>query len=102
MGTKDRRLLFRHILPNSFEPILISISFDIGRLIISVAILSFLGFNDYRIILWGENIINANIWRAPWVSLSPSVTIILTALGFILLGDGLRDTFDPRYQYKSI
>jgi len=101
-GAKNRRILFRHILPNSFEPILISISFDIGRLIISISILSFLGFSDFRIILWGEHIINANIWQAPWVSFWPSVAIITTALGFMLLGDGLRDTLDPRYQYKSL
>jgi len=104
VGANNRRIMFRHILPNSFEPILISISFDIGRLIINVVILSFLGFGDYRIILWGDQLFHAAqyMWIAPWASLWPSVMIIITTLGFMLLGDGLRDALDPRYQYKSI
>jgi len=104
VGASNQRIMFRHILPNSFDPILISISFDIGRLIISIAILSFLGFGDYRYILWGDRIIDAayNMWNAPWASFWPSAMIITTALGFMLLGDGLRDALDPRYQYKSI
>ncbi|MFX1572896.1 MAG: ABC transporter permease [Promethearchaeota archaeon] len=104
VGANNRRIMFRHILPNSFDPILISISFDIGRLIINIAILSFLGFGDFRFILWGDQLFHAaeNMWIAPWASLWPCVMILISVLGFMLLGDGLRDALDPRYQYKTI
>lgn len=98
VGANNKRIMFRHILPNSLDPVIISISFDIGRLIISIVILSFLGFGDFQFTVWDERIIRStyNIFEAPWASFFPSLAIILTSLGFMLLGDGIRDAFDPK------
>lgn len=99
VGANNRRIMFRHILPNSLDSIIISISFDIGRIIINIVILSFLGFGEFQIAVLDASIVHTtyNIFEAPWASFFPSLAIIITSLGFMLLGDGLRDAFDPRY-----
>jgi peptide/nickel transport system permease protein len=98
VGAKNNRIMFQHILPNSIDPVIMSISFDIGRIIISIVILSFLGFGDFQFTVWDERIIHStyNIFEAPWASFFPSLAIIITSLGFMLFGDGLRDAFDPK------
>ncbi len=97
-GAGNIRIMFKHILPNCLQPIIISMSFQIGSTIISMAVLSYLGFSDGRLIDWGNDIAvaRANIINAPWASLWPSLMIVITVLGFMLLGDGLRDVFDIR------
>jgi peptide/nickel transport system permease protein len=97
-GAGNVRIMFKHILPNCLQPIIISISFKIGSTIISMAVLSYLGFSDGRLIDWGNDIsvARANIINAPWASLWPSIMVVITVLAFMLLGDGLRDVFDIR------
>jgi len=97
-GAKNSRIMFKHILPNVIQPIIISVTFDIGGIILSLAGLSFLGFSDYRMIDWGNEISvgRAYLYIAPWASMWPGFFIILAVLGFMLLGDGLRDALDPR------
>ena len=75
-------------------------TFDIGRLIISVVTLAFLGFSDYRYINWGTDLYLArnHIYDAPWALFWPSVMISISVVGFMIIGDGLRDALDPRYQ----
>lgn len=99
VGASNRRILFRHILPNVLDSIIISISFNIGRIIINIVILSFLGFGEFQFTVWDARIIHStyNIFKAPWASFFPSLSIIITSLGFMLLGDGLRDAFDPKH-----
>ncbi|MHA2474364.1 MAG: ABC transporter permease [Promethearchaeota archaeon] len=97
-GAGNARIMFKHILPNCLQPIIIAMTFKIGSTIISMAVLSYLGFSDARLIDWGNDIAvaRANIINAPWASLWPSIMIVITILGFMLLGDGLRDVFDIR------
>jgi len=97
-GAGNSRIMFRHILPNVIQPIIISVTFDIGGVILSLAGLSFLGFSDMRMIDWGNEIAEGRqfLYIAPWASLWPGLFILLSVLGFMLLGDGLRDALDPR------
>jgi len=97
-GAKNWRIMFRHILPNCIQPIIISFTFDIGGIILSLAGLSFLGYGDATLIEWGNDIAVGGeyLYPAPWAAIWPGVMILITVLGFMLLGDGLRDALDPR------
>lgn len=97
-GSGNFRIMFKHILPNTIQPIIISFTFDIGGIILSLAGLSFLGYSDYRLIEWGNDISGArlHLYDAPWSALWPGFMILITVLGFMLVGDGLRDALDPR------
>ncbi len=97
-GASKWRIMFRHVLPNCIQPIIISFTFDIGGIILSLAGLSFLGFHDPQLIEWGNDIANArlHLYDAPWGAFWPGLMILFAVLGFMLLGDGLRDALDPR------
>ena len=97
-GAGNARIMFKHILPNVIQPIIISVTFDIGGVILGLSGLAFLGFSDYRMIDWGNEIAVGRqyLYTAPWASLWPGLFILLAVLGFMLLGDGLRDALDPR------
>jgi peptide/nickel transport system permease protein len=97
-GAGDWRIMFKHILPNVIQPIIISFTFDIGGIILSLAGIAFLGFSDPRMIEWGNDISIArgHLYDAPWASMWPGFIILLTVLGFMLVGDGLRDALDPK------
>ena len=97
-GSGNWRLMFRHVLPNCIQPIIISFTFDIGGIILSLAGLSFLGYSDMTLIEWGNDISVARLHLidAPWSMFWPGIMILITVLGFMLVGDGLRDALDPR------
>lgn len=97
-GSKNMQLVFKHILPNCIAPIIISLTGSIGGIILGIAGLSFLGFGDPSIIEWGNDIARtrARIYNAAWAPLWPGFGILLAVMGFMLLGDGLRDALDPR------
>jgi peptide/nickel transport system permease protein len=97
-GAGNWRIMFRHLIPNTIQPIIISFTFDIGGVILSFAGLAFLGYSDPSLIEWGRDIDigRGHLVNAPWASVWPGIMIILTVLGFMLLGDGLRDALDPR------
>jgi len=97
-GAGSWRIMFRHILPNVIQPVIISFTFDIGGVILGLAALAYLGFSDPELIEWGRDISEARIYlpSAPWTSLAPGLMILITVMGFMLLGDGLRDALDPR------
>jgi peptide/nickel transport system permease protein len=100
VGVSDRRITFRHILPNAFSPIVVSASLIVAGNIISEAFVSFLGFGvDPTSPTWG-NILSGGLqfialgnW---WWPLFPGLAIIVTVLAVNFVGDGLRDAFDPR------
>ncbi|MFX1593851.1 MAG: ABC transporter permease [Promethearchaeota archaeon] len=102
VGASKMRQIFRHILPNCIQPIIISFTQKIGSVIISLSVLSFLGFGDPSLIEWGNDISVAifNMKNAPWASLYPSFMILITVLAFMLLGDGLRESTDPILRNK--
>ncbi|MFX1234152.1 MAG: ABC transporter permease [Promethearchaeota archaeon] len=97
-GAGSWRIMFKHILPNVIQPIIIAVTFNIGGIVLALAGLSFLGFSDPRMIDWGNEIATARqfLYTAPWASMGPGFMILLAVLGFMLLGDGLRDALDPR------
>ena len=97
-GATEWRVMFRHILPNSIAAIIVAVSFDIGGMILSLAGLAFLGFGAEGYIEWGKDVSDNKraLIYAPWAAIWPGLGIIITVLGFMLLGDGLRDALDPR------
>ncbi|MFX1570824.1 MAG: ABC transporter permease [Promethearchaeota archaeon] len=97
-GSGNLRIMFRHILPNVIQPVIINVTFAIGGFILGLAGLAFLGFSDPTFIEWGMDINNARdmLYSSPWASIYPGLMIVITVLGFMLVGDGLRDALDPR------
>lgn len=97
-GAALGRILGRHILPNSVSPIIVQASLGVGAAIITESSLSFIGLGAQPpVATWGSMIQVGfqYLETAPWFVLAPSVMIFLAVLGFNLLGDGLRDAFDP-------
>jgi peptide/nickel transport system permease protein len=99
LGANDFRIMFSHILPNILAPIIVMSSLMMADAILIEATLSYLGLGAQPPIpSWGSIISSGRsyIRLAPWNSTFPGVAIMLTVLGFNLLGDGLRDALDPR------
>lgn len=98
IGQTRLKTLLKHVFPNTIAPVLIYVTLQVGRAILVEAGLSFIGLGDPNTISWGYLLNNAQpfIRRAWWLSLFPGTAIALTVLGVNLLGDGLRDWFDPR------
>ena len=102
VGTRDRIILFRHILPNVMVPIIVNATLFFGMAIIFAAGLGFLGVGvqpPYP--EWGTMLGSGRslLFAAPHVATFPGIAIFLAVLGFNLLGDGLRDALDPRLGY---
>jgi peptide/nickel transport system permease protein len=98
-GASPRRVLFRHILPNTLSPIIVQATLDLGYVILTAASLSFIGFGvPPGEPEWGRMIADGrqHMRTAWWVITFPGLAILLTVLGFNLLGDGIRDVLDPR------
>lgn len=99
IGMSHRRIVLRHILPNSMVPIIVQATLAIGTAIIEAAALGFLGLGAQAPSPeWGKMLADARPYlvQAPWTLIFPGVAIMLTVLGFNLMGDGLRDTLDPK------
>ncbi|WP_161884086.1 nickel transporter permease [Deinococcus alpinitundrae] len=99
LGSSQGRVALRHLLPNSLAPLLVQGSFDVGSAILTAAGLGFIGFGAQPPTPeWGAMVSETRnyIAQAPWASSAPAVAILLTVLAFNLIGDGLRDVFDPR------
>jgi len=93
------RILFRHILPNSIYPILVQATLDLGGVILTFSALMFLGFSPSPALPELGNLASdgiAHVFTAPWLIVFPGLTILIIALAFNLVGDGLRDVLDPR------
>lgn len=98
-GASPRRVLFRHILPNTISPIVVQATLDLGYVILTAASLSFIGFGvPPGEPEWGRMIADGrqHMRTAWWVITFPGLAILLTVLAFNLLGDGIRDVLDPR------
>ncbi|WP_379154481.1 nickel transporter permease [Paenibacillus sp. sgz5001063] len=99
IGMTNTRILLTHILPNSLTPIIVQGTLGIATAIIEAAALGFLGLGaqppDPE---WGKMLSDSRqfIQKAPWTVVFPGLSIMLTVLGFNLMGDGLRDVLDPR------
>ncbi|MCA0173537.1 MULTISPECIES: nickel transporter permease [Bacillaceae] len=99
VGMKDSRIIFHHVLPNSLAPIIVQGTLAIATAILEAAALSFLGLGAQAPQPeWGKMLADSRsyIIQAPWTVFFPGLAIMLTVLGFNLLGDGLRDALDPK------
>ncbi len=97
-GVKDRVILFRHLFPNMLSPLMVQASVSIPGAILGSALLSYLGLGvQPPTPSWGNMLASAQtyLYNDPWLAIFPGVAIFLTTLSFNLLGDGLRDLFDP-------
>ncbi|MFC4104043.1 ABC transporter permease [Paenibacillus xanthanilyticus] len=99
LGMKTPRILLHHILPNCMGPVIVQGTLGVATAIIEAAALGFLGMGaqppDPE---WGKMLSDSRqfIANAPWTVIFPGLSIMLTVLGFNLMGDGLRDVLDPR------
>jgi peptide/nickel transport system permease protein len=99
IGSTDRRLIFRHVLPNTIAPIIVAATLEVANAILLEAYVSFLGMGiQPPTPSWGNMIGGAQevIYRAPWLALFPGLMITVTVLTINFIGDGLRDALDPR------
>jgi oligopeptide transport system permease protein len=99
LGAPDRRILLTHILPNSVAPVIVYGTITVGVIIAAEATLSFLGVGlQLPAISWGLMIADSQrlLLQAPHLLLFPGLSLSLTVLCFLLLGDALRDALDPR------
>jgi peptide/nickel transport system permease protein len=99
LGAGNYRIIMKHIFPNAMAPIIVYGTMNVGAAIIVEAALSFLGLGvQPPTPAWGKMLSESldYIDIAPWMMLFPGLAIVITVLGFVLLGDGLRDAFDPR------
>lgn len=98
LGSSNWRIMMAHILPNITAAIIVTVSLDVGSIILAEATLSFLGLGiQPPNPSWGSMVAVGNRYLqiAPWISLAPGTAIFLTVMSVNLLGDGLRDALDP-------
>jgi len=100
MGASPVRILLRHMMPNALTPLIVQATLAAATAIIDVAGLGFLGLGpgDPRVAEWGEMLTDSSrfLQNSPWLIFFPGAAIVISAIGFNLLGDGLREALDPR------
>jgi peptide/nickel transport system permease protein len=99
IGVRDSRIMTRHILPNVVAPVIVVLTLCIGVAIRNTAALSFLGMGAQPPTPeWGLMLFETKQFMrmAPWVTIYPGLAILVTVIGFNLIGDGLRTALDPR------
>ena len=99
VGAPSGRIMFRHILPNAWAPLLVAFTLDIGGAILSASGLSFIGLGAKSgTAEWGILVSQSRQWFPDdaFLMLFPGLAIAVTVLGFNLLGDGIRDVVDPK------
>ncbi len=99
IGVPHRRIVLRHVLPNSITPVIVQVSLDVGGVILTASALAFLGLGaqdptpDWGLMVSQGQAFFTTHW---WLVTFPGAAILLTAVAFNLLGDGLRDVLDPK------
>jgi peptide/nickel transport system permease protein len=99
LGASDLRMMLRHTFPNAFPPLLVMITMNVGMVILSEAALSFLGIGIVSpTIAWGSMINDGYkyLLTNPVLSFAPGLAIMMVVFGFNMMGDGLRDSLDPK------
>jgi peptide/nickel transport system permease protein len=99
-GSGELKIMFRHALPNSWPPVLVAATMDMGSVVLTMAALSFLGlgaqtgYSEWgKMIYDGQQYFYKGDW---WMVVFPGMAILIFVMAFNLLGDGLRDVFDPK------
>ncbi len=96
-GADKFKVMFKHILPNAISPIIISFFGAMGLTVLGLAGLAFIGMGDPSVADWGADIMYAKgHFNVPGAALWPGLFIGIASIGFMLIGDGLRDALDPR------
>lgn len=97
-GASDRKILFSHLVPNAMAPIIVTTTMNIALAILIMASVSFLGLGDPTVVSWGGMLTVGHhyIHSAWWLATFPGLAIFISVLAFNLIGDGLRDSLDPR------
>jgi peptide/nickel transport system permease protein len=105
VGVKPRAILASHVLPNSLSPVIVQGTLALATAIIDVAGLGFLGLGpqDPSTPEWGTMLtdIDRYLQSAPWLAVAPGIAIVLSVLGFNLIGDGLREALDPKLRGRA-
>jgi peptide/nickel transport system permease protein len=105
VGVRRRQILFSHILPNSVAPVIVQGTLAMATAIIDVAGLGFLGLGpqDPGTPEWGTMLtqVDRYLQSAPFLAIAPGVAIVLSVLGFNLIGDGLREALDPKLRGRA-
>jgi peptide/nickel transport system permease protein len=99
MGSGDIRMMLRHVLPNAFPPLLVMITINLGMVILAEAALSFLGIGIVPpMCAWGSMVNDGYkyLLTNPVLSFAPGLAIMVVVFGFNMMGDGLRDSLDPK------
>lgn len=98
LGLTNKRIIFRHVLPNAIAPVLVSGAFDVAGAILIEAGLSFLGFGvAATTVTWGSVLSEARgATESWWLAVFPGFMIFMTVVAYNLVGEGLRDALDPR------
>jgi len=101
IGAHNRRIIIRHVLPSILGPVAVMATLDLGSVLLSMSGLSFMGLGvQLPHPEWGAmvNYAQLHVQTAPWLAISPGLTIVAAVLSANLLGDTLRDFLDPRYR----
>lgn len=106
IGSSRKRIMFRHLMPNTLSPVIVSAAFLVPTAILAEATLGYLGLgvrpatdpNAPFPTSWGSMLLEGNVALSnqPWMMLAPAIAVALVLLAFTFLGDGLRDALDPR------
>jgi peptide/nickel transport system permease protein len=98
IGASPWRIMLRHIVPNTLSPLIVQATFGFAGVILIEASLSFLGIGRLHNYSWGALLSQGTtyLWRTQHLAMAPGLAIALVVLGCNLVGDGLRDRFDPR------
>jgi peptide/nickel transport system permease protein len=104
VGVRDRRLIWRHMLPNAAGPIIVAATLGVAGAILVESTLSYLGYGvQPPTPTWGNMLQNAQgeLYAAPWLTVFPGLFIFITIMAINFVGDGLRDALDPRTISRS-
>jgi peptide/nickel transport system permease protein len=102
LGASDMRIIFRHLLPNTLAPIIVSASVMVATAILTESSLAFLGLGDPNVVSWGGMVgAGREVLRSDWyIATLPGVAIVVAVLALNLLGDGLNDAVDPKQERR--
>lgn len=104
VGCRDLRIVFYHILPNVLAPAIVLATLDVAWAILNASSLSFLGLGvQPPTPEWGAMLSEGRVYlrQAPWTMIAPGLALALTVLSINIVGDGLRDTLDPRLRNQA-
>ncbi len=96
LGIPQRRIVFKHILPNAIHPIFVTATFGVASAILLESSLAFLGLGDPAVPSWGQVLLQGRETKEAWLIHSPGIAIFFTVTILNLVGEGLRDALDPK------